>query len=274
MKYWGRRKCRTENSTPARRRAWSCPAVSAPHGRTRSRWRRTSPCRWRDRACGPRAHSPAPRRVRSNTRTPRAPARRQQPPAKSACESSASPGHAGACHTGIKTPSRRDRSGAVHRSGQGLLLRKAIVLMSVIAGLADHRDRGPEPVERRLCRVMVFRHGLGKGRGFGVEILLVQPNLRRCAVVASGLGIVREQIWQFLRGVSPLREGGIDLSRIEWRLPAHHANDREGVFVIRFHQVLARGHGILLRNHTRRTECDGCNCRNRKYRSKFQEFLP
>jgi hypothetical protein len=46
-----------------------------------------------------------------------------------------------------------------------------------------------------------------------------------------------------------LREGGIDLSRIEWRLPAHHANDREGVFVIRFHQVLARGHRILLSNN-------------------------
>src|SRR5450755_26287 len=121
---------------------------------------------------------------------------------------------------------------------------------------------------------MVFRYDFGEGRVFGVEILLVQPYLRRCAVVAAGLGIIREQAWQFLRGVSPLREGGIDLSRIEWRLPAHHAYDRDGVFVIRFHQVLARGHGILLRNHTRRAECDGCNCRNRKYRSKFQEFLP
>jgi hypothetical protein len=53
-----------------------------------------------------------------------------------------------------------------------------------------------------------------------------------------------------------LREGGIDRSRIEWRLPAHHAYDREGVFVIRFHQVLARGHRILLGDDGADTETD------------------
>src|SRR5208282_1095347 len=123
---------------------------------------------------------------------------------------------------------------------------KPIFLVAIVAGLADYRDRRLETVERRFGLLASLRHGLSERRGFGFEILLVQPNLRRRAVVAASLGIVREQAWQLLRGIGPLRKGSFDRGGIEWCLPAHHLHDRFCVIVILFHQVFAGFHGILL----------------------------
>src|ERR1039458_6934388 len=141
MKYWERRRCRMAYSARARRRAWSYPAVSASHGRTRNRRRRTSPCHWRDWPGGAKAPLPVPSREVSVTRKPQGPAQRLQPPATSASSSSAFHVHAHACHTANKTPTRPRPAGVMHWIGPTLLLRMPIVRMAIVAPLADNRYR-------------------------------------------------------------------------------------------------------------------------------------
>src|SRR5262249_2083990 len=99
-------------------------------------------------------------------------------------------------------PNNRQGSGGIN----ALIFPCPIILVAIVAGIPDARDRGTQPNQRGLGLVAIFGDDLAKLRGLCVEVCLRHPDLRGGTGFLTGLGVIRKKPWQFFRRVGPLRE--------------------------------------------------------------------
>src|SRR5207342_1558636 len=144
-------------------------------------------------------------------------------------------------HIQIEVPARSRHAGTFARSRSPLLLREAIILVAGVTRIPDGRNGGAQAIDRTLGLVAIVSDDLAERRRLVIEVGFRRPDLRRGAGLLAALRVVRKQRRQLLRRVGPLREGGVDLGRIEWGLAAYHPHDDFGVVLVLFHQPLSRG---------------------------------